>query len=283
MLTLLLANQNNAIVNMDVKGEYHFNGNFHNAGDLNDALIQLKDQKEYQQLVVKESNQILQIFEEVFNHKAFTGRSGTFFAFEGLGSIYWHMVSKLHLAVLEVIEKAYQDNADSEVINALSLHYDEIGKGIGVHKTPELYGAFPTDPYSHTPMHKGAQQPGMTGQVKEDILTRKGELGIKVIEGKLSFQPTLIPQNQFLQQDEKVSFVNFDNNPFTITLEKGSLAFTICQVPIIYILSDKNQIEVKYKDNNSEIINDSSLSYEVSQKIFQRTGEVNQIVVSVNS
>ena len=283
LLTLLMSNNNNAIVNKDVKGEYHFNGNFHNAGDLNEALIQLKNQKEYQQLVVKESNQILQIFEEVFNHKAFTGRSGTFFAFEGLGSIYWHMVSKLHLAVLEVIEKAHNDNADSEVINALSLHYDEIGKGIGVHKTPELYGAFPTDPYSHTPMHKGAQQPGMTGQVKEDILTRKGELGIKVTEGKLSFQPTLIPQNQFLQQDEKVSFVNFENNPFSITLEKGSLAFTICQVPIIYTLSDKNQIEVKYKDNNSEIINDSSLSYEVSQKIFQRTGEVNQIIVSVNS
>jgi hypothetical protein len=32
----------------------------------------------------------------------------------------------------------------------LAKHYDEIGDGIGVHKTPEVYGAFPTDPYSHT-------------------------------------------------------------------------------------------------------------------------------------
>ena len=47
------------------------------------------------------------------------------------------------------------------------IHF-EINAGIGAHKSPELYGAFPTDPYSHTPGGKGAQQPGMTGQVKEE-------------------------------------------------------------------------------------------------------------------
>ena len=36
-------------------------------------------------------------------------------------------------------------------------------------KTVRSYGAFPSDPYSHTPAHAGAQQPGMTGQVKEDF------------------------------------------------------------------------------------------------------------------
>ncbi len=282
LLVQMLAKNNNAIIDKDVKGEYHFNGNFHNANDLNDALNQLKNQEEYHDLVVKESDGILQIFENVFNHKAFTGRSGTFFAFEGLGSIYWHMVSKLHLAVLEVIEKAHQDHEDNTVIEALSNHYYEIGKGIGVHKSPEVYGAFPTDPYSHTPMHRGAQQPGMTGQVKEDVLTRKGELGIKVVEGKLIFDPTLIPENQFLQQEEIVSFIDFENKPFSITLEKGSLAFTICQVPIVYTMAKTNQIEVKYKNSSTEIIPSSTLSHEVSQKIFQRTNEVQQVIVSVN-
>ena len=281
LLTLLMSQQNNLICNKDVKGGYHFNGNFHNANDLKEGLEQLKNQKEYRDLVEKESEQILQIFEDVFNHKAFTGRSGTFFAFEGLGSIYWHMVSKLHLAVLEVIEKAHQDNEDVSVIKALSVHYDEIGKGIGVHKKPEVYGAFPTDPYSHTPMHKGAQQPGMTGQVKEDILTRKGELGIKVESGQLLFQPSLLDENQFLKQEETVSFFDSNNNPFSITLTKGSLAFTICQVPIVYVKSDKNQIEVKFSNNATETISSSSLSYELSQKIFQRTGEIAQVTVNV--
>lgn len=282
LLTKLMSNHNNSVINKDVKGNYHFNGNFHNANDLQAALGKLNKNEEYQVLVEKESEDILQIFEEVFNHKAFTGRSGTFFGYEGLGSIYWHMVSKLHLAVQEVIEKAHRDNEDSTVIIALALHYDEIGKGIGVHKTPEVYGAFPTDPYSHTPSHRGAQQPGMTGQVKEDVLTRKGELGVKVVEGKLSFQPTLLNQNQFLQQEEVVRFIDLEEKPFSITLEKGSLAFTVCQVPIIYKISDKNRVEVKFKNGTIETFSTLTLSYEMSQKIFQRTGEIIEVAVSIN-
>ena len=282
LLKKLMDNNNNSIVDKDVKGEYHFNGNFHNANDLKEALAQLNKNKEYRDLVAKESEDILQIFEEVFNHKAFTGRSGTFFSYEGLGSIYWHMVSKLHLAVQEVIEKAYRDNADAEVISTLALHYDEIGKGIGVHKSPEVYGAFPTDPYSHTPSHRGAQQPGMTGQVKEDVLTRKGELGIKVEEGQLRFQPTLLNKNQFLQQEETVTFIDLEENPQAITLEKGNLAFTVCQVPIIYKIADSNQIEVKYENGEIEAFSTLTLSHELSQKIFQRTGEIVQVAVSIN-
>ncbi len=282
LLTKLIADSNNSIVNKDVKGGFHFNGNFHNANDLKEALARLNKNQEYQVLVEKESDGILQIFEDIFNHKAFTGRSGTFFGYEGLGSIYWHMVSKLHLAVQEVIEKAYRDHEDTAVISALTMHYKEIGEGIGVHKTPEVYGAFPTDPYSHTPMYKGAQQPGMTGQVKEDILTRKGELGIKVDGGKLMFQPTLLNKNQFLLKGEIVNFIDFENKPNSISLEKGNLAFTICQVPIIYKLSDKNQIEVSYKNNAIDTISSLTLSHEASQKIFQRTGDIIQIAVSIN-
>jgi hypothetical protein len=150
-----------------------------------------------------------------------------------------------------------------------------------VHKTPEVYGAFPTDPYSHTPLHRGAQQPGMTGQVKEDVLTRKGELGVKVESGQLMFQPTLLNKNQFLQQEENVSFIDFENKLYSVTLEKGSLAFTICQVPIIYKLADKNQIKVKFKNNKIEIISTLVLSHELSQKIFDRTGEIIQVTVDI--
>ena len=282
LLTELLADSNSALVNIDCKGEYHFNGNFHNANDLKTALEQLQKQAAYRNLVEKESEFILQIFEEVFNHKAFTGRSGTFFGYEGLGSIYWHMVSKLHLAVLEVIEKAYQENADATVIAALSEHYEQIGEGIGVHKSPEVYGAFPTDPYSHTPSHRGAQQPGMTGQVKEDILTRKGELGINVKEGMLTFEPALLNKNQFLQREEIVTFNDVESNTYSVKLDKGSLAFTVCQVPVIYSIGDRNQIEVVFKNGTVETISSLTLSHDLSQKIFHRSGEISQIKVSIN-
>ena len=84
------------------------------------------------------------------------------------------------------------------LIGRLFDHYYEIQAGVGVHKSPQLYGAFPTDPYSHTPGGKGAQQPGMTGQVKEDVLSRIGELGVFVKEGKLNFSPKLLRESEFI-------------------------------------------------------------------------------------
>ena len=83
---------------------------------------------------------MLDIFEGVFNHKAFTGRSGTFYGYEGLGSIYWHMVSKLQLAVQECCLKAISEGASDMVVGKLLEHYYEINEGIGVHKSPTLWG-----------------------------------------------------------------------------------------------------------------------------------------------
>lgn len=73
---------NHSIVEMDILGDLHFNGNFRNANDLEKALQQLDNK--YSNLVEKERTLILTIFEEVFCHKEFTGRSGTFFGYEGL-------------------------------------------------------------------------------------------------------------------------------------------------------------------------------------------------------
>jgi hypothetical protein len=145
LISKLISDGNKEIVEQDIQGGIHFNGNFKNAADLAKALDAL-DAGKYKDLVQKERKPVLDIFEKIFNHKAFTGRSGTFFAYEGLGSIYWHMVSKLHLAVQECCLKAIDEKADPVVVGKLLDHYYEIGAGIGVHKSPELYGAFPTDP-----------------------------------------------------------------------------------------------------------------------------------------
>ncbi|MEM1408763.1 MAG: hypothetical protein AAGG59_18410, partial [Bacteroidota bacterium] len=98
LMTKLTEDGNTQIITKDIKDVYHFNSRFKNGNDLQKALDQLKGSK-YDDLLNSNSEQVLKTFEEVFNHKAFTGRSGTFFGYEGLGSIYWHMVSKLQLAV----------------------------------------------------------------------------------------------------------------------------------------------------------------------------------------
>jgi hypothetical protein len=281
LLQELIRRDNTAIIEQDINGAFHFNGNFMNARDLSNALDKLDN--DFSSLVSKEKNKILEIFEEVFNHKEFTGRSGTFFAFEGLGSIYWHMVSKLAVAAQETCLKAIETNEDIEIVDNLIKHYYAISEGIGVHKSPKVYGAFPITPYSHTPFHKGAQQPGMTGQVKEDILTRIGELGVKTHKGKLLFQPQILLKSEFLTESQLANFILVNGTKISIDLPAESLAFTFCQVPIIYKLSTSNKIEVEYFDGKKETFDSYSLSEEVSTKVFERTGEIKLVEVFINS
>lgn len=129
-------------------------------------------------------------YERVLKHREFTGRSGTMFGYEGLGCIYWHMVAKLLLAVQERVFEAADDAAPE--LDALHGFYRQVRDGLGYRKDAASYGAFPADPYSHTPGEGGAQQPGMTGQVKEEILTRWGELGLRVRDGRVLFTPVLL-------------------------------------------------------------------------------------------
>lgn len=279
LLTKLVRDNNNQVLSKDLRGDYHFNGNFNNVDSLQDALKSLPDQ--YQVMVTNETAYVEQVFEDIFDHKSFTGRSGTFFGYEGLGSIYWHMVSKLLLAVYEITRDAIQANEDPALIGKLFDHYFEINAGIGAHKSPELYGAFPTDPYSHTPGGKGAQQPGMTGQVKEDIISRFGELGVRVSNGVLKFDPTILRSIEFLTKPQTFRYVNVSGEANSIPLEKDTLAFTYCQVPIIYKKSKTASTEVVFNSGESQTFSSNQLDATLSTALFQRTNTINKIIVSV--
>ena len=281
LLTKLVNEGNTQIIEKDCNGNYHFNGNFNNANSLKAALDNLSG--EYSELKSKEENQLLEIFEEVFNHKEFTGRSGTFFGFEGLGSIYWHMVSKLLLAAQENCIAAINQNESEEIVGRLLEHYYEIQAGIGAHKSPDLYGAFPTDPYSHTPATKGAQQPGMTGQVKEDILSRIGELGISVKEGKLSFKPGLLRQIEFIKKPAVFNYTNIDGENHHIDLPENTLAFTHCQVPIIYQISNEQEIKVTFNNKTEKTFDSLELDLETTNLLFERTNAIARIEVKLNN
>ena len=280
MLLQLIQDDNTQIVEKDILGNYHFNGNFNNANVLKTALSNLNQEK-YKVLIEKDTNLLLGMYEEVFNHKAFTGRSGTFYGYEGLGSIYWHMVSKLLVAVQENCLLAINSKEDEVIIGKLLDHYYEINAGIGVHKSPELYGAFPTDPYSHTPAGKGAQQPGMTGQVKEDILCRIGEIGVFVKDGKITFNPRLLRRNEFLHTPKTFNYVTKENKEAQIQLGANSLCFTYCQIPIIYKLSDKENLEVVFQNNTTRVFENLSLDGATSKLVFERKNNVSKIIVSL--
>jgi hypothetical protein len=280
LLQQLVKEGNIQIIEQDINGDFHFNGNLKNAGDLKNALIEIGESKN-KSLAASETNLILEIFEEVFNHKAFTGRSGTFYGYEGLGSIYWHMVSKLQLAVQECCLSAIEAQESDEIVGRLLEHYYEINEGIGVHKPPSLYGAFPTDPYSHTPLTKGAQQPGMTGQVKEDILSRFGELGVFVSNGKLYFKPSLLRKDEFLKEEKTFKYVDTKREFKKLKLKPNSLCFTYCQVPVEYTISASDSLTLTYKDGSVKIFDDLNLDETASKQVFKRLGEVEKINVNI--
>tara|TARA_Y100001935_G_scaffold238369_1_gene224702 strand:- start:32779 stop:36195 length:3417 start_codon:yes stop_codon:yes gene_type:complete len=278
----LIAKGDRQIVTKDVNGGYHFNGNFKNAGDLSAAMDELQENSD---ITISETDRkdLLGIFEKVFNHKAFTGRSGTFYGYEGLGSIYWHMVSKLYLAAYEICERADKDGVDDELFARLSKHFHEIGEGIGIHKSPKVYGAFPTDPYSHTPGHRGAQQPGMTGQVKEDIITRFGELGVSTSNGVLSFRPIVLSASEFNSTEEVLKFIDLEGKEVELALPVQSLGFTVCQVPVIYQIKEDSGVEVQFTNGEARLFLGPDLDIKTSEDIFGRTGSVAKIVVSVTA
>jgi hypothetical protein len=77
-------------------------------------------------------------------------------------------------------------------------------------------------------------------------------------------------------------FVLADGSTKTILLEKDCLAFTVCQVPVVYKKAPSEYIEVYCTDGSHEQINKYELSRETTDKIIQRTGEIISVKVYVN-
>jgi hypothetical protein len=236
-------------------GGVHFNATFNNAEFLAAALDKMGS------VLPEDRKYLLDLYEQMFNHNAFTGRSGTFYKYEGLGSIYWHMVSKLLVAIHENILKAIEEKADKEVLERLKAHYAAVKWGIGAHKSPKDYGSFPFDAYSHTPAMAGVQQPGMTGQVKEDLLNRFFELGIRVNNGKLSIATDMLNKDEFV-----------DN----------TLCFTYCAVPFVYVLGTRKGIDVEYCNGTTSSFANNEIDQATSAAIFARTKDIKQIIVHLS-
>ena len=264
LLEELVTKADSHIITTDKKGEFHFNANFNNANFLRDALNKLKKEGKFK-VTDADIHEIETVYEQIFDHQSFTGRSGTFYKYEGLGCIYWHMVSKLLLVVAENIKLAIEQSADKTTIEALEKHYFDVKAGIGAHKSPAVYGSFPFDPYSHTPTMAGVQQPGMTGQVKEDIISRFYELGVQVENGCISINPTILKSDEFIHSDTK----------------RPHLSFTYCSVPFEYQQDGRNGIEISYTDGTSEKTDGYSLSKIQSQLVFNRDMRLKKVLVSL--
>jgi hypothetical protein len=135
--------------------------------------------------------------------------------------------------------------------------------GLGYQKDPTAYGAIPTDCYSHTPGHAGAQQPGMTGQVKEEVLTRFGELGLRVVAGQLRLMPGLIAPDEVFPSGHEGG--------------RGQARFTFCSVPMAITEGDSDSVVVVYTDDTREAAGSLGLSIQHSRQVLARSERISRV------
>ena len=282
LLEDLLAAGDGSLVARDADGVHRFHASFRNARDLAAALDRLAESDRWAARVERDRGAVLALFENVFHHKTYTGRSGVMYAYEGLGCIYWHMVAKLLLAVQDVILRAADEQSPPAALAGLADMYFRIRAGFGYEKSAAEYGAFPTDPYSHTPPGGGAKQPGMTGQVKEMILARLGELGVRVEDGAARFRPVLLEAGEFLARPAEFRYVDVAGEERTLPLPAGSLAFTLCQVPVVYErTAGEPRIRVAFADGSSAEHGGDALDVPTSAALFSRGGRIARIEVAI--
>jgi hypothetical protein len=263
LLMSLVEAGNSSIVSVDKKGGIHFNASFNNVSFLRKALHKLRLRGEYS-VSAEDVTAIEILYEKIFDHQSFTGRSGTFYKYEGLGCIYWHMVSKLLLAIAENIQTSLNSGANPAIVEALKKHYREVKSGIGAYKSPVEYGSFPFDPYSHTPSMAGVQQPGMTGQVKEDIISRFLELGVIVEGGAIRFSPDMLQFTEFIGDENDIKYLKFNYS--------GTL--------VIYRIGKNDEIEIRKTNGDVNCIQGLNLSAEISSSVFSRDGSIESLTVT---
>ncbi len=238
------------IIVRDADGGIHFTPPMENAGSLGRALTRARFSAAEQSLVQD-------AYEATFDHHSFTGRSGSMYGYEGIGSIFWHMVGKLLVAVQETCLTA-REVTDPVACSRLGEMYLRVRDGLGFRKDPATFGAIPTDCYSHSPAHSGAQQPWMTGSVKEGVIARLGELGLRVQDGTLALGRPLIPEAELFDAD-------------------GVATFSYCGVPMTIRRGGSDSVALKQNGSWGSPRAGTRLDEATSREIFDRTGTIEAV------
>ena len=116
---------------------YRFNSTIKNEFDLKSKMDSLSINE------ISIRNNILEIYDHTFKHRKYMGRSESMFGYEGINSIYWHMVSKLLLSIQESFFRFSDEYKNSSQLHELGRLYYKVRSGLSWEKTADEYGAFP--------------------------------------------------------------------------------------------------------------------------------------------
>jgi hypothetical protein len=118
--------------------------------------------------------------------------------------------------------------------------------------------------------------------VKEDILCRFAELGVSIREGCIHFEPKLLRREEFLSSPVIFSYFDVAGRARKLRLKTGALAFTYCQVPVIYQLAPKPFLTIGFADGRKQRQEVLWLDQENSRAIFERADIIKSIAVGVH-
>ena len=270
-----------SVITRDVSGACRFGADLVDKEAVSSALDACLTNPILKNLVVEYRADALEIYEEVFQHRLYTGRSSSMHAFEGIGSVYWHMVAKLLVALQRTMQRFSGDSRSSTEMAALVNLYRVIRSGMGPKKSAADWGAIPTDPYSHSPSHSGAQQPGMTGFAKEEVLARPFELGLRVDAGVISLDPTLVHPGEMDREARIVRFRNVSGVIEDVELPADSFILSCCQIPIVVKRGKDETTTISFSDGTVVPSEGLTVDVRTSGEIFRRTGLVQKIEFTI--
>ncbi len=238
--------------------ERDVNGNLHFAADISTSFI-LNEKLNAANLSETMKANLVCEFDKLFSHSKFNGRSEVMYKFEGIGCVYWHQNAKLALAVLETVA----NNKDENPEDAKNLYksYRDLMSGFTYRKSPYECGAIPVEPYSHTSFNGKSEQPGMTGQVKESVLMRRIELGVKIFDGKIHFDKWFIPETEFNKN--------------------GKINFSLYSIPTSYIKSKNDRVKIIYKSGETIYCEQMCIDEKISKDIFFRDEAIEKIEIEI--
>ena len=118
----------------------------------------------------------------------------------------------------------------------------------------------------------------MTGAVKEELLVRPSELGVRFDDGEVVFDPLLLRRSELLESPTGWTIVTEKGESVVIGLEPGTLGLTVCQVPVVVsVTADDPCIEIDFSDGRTTRRDGTRLGREISAMVFGRTDEVARI------
>jgi hypothetical protein len=105
---------------------------------------------------------------------------------------------------------------------------------------------------------------------------------VRIQNGVMYFDTSLLKETEYLEAPAKFEYFNVMGEKNSLPLTKDSLAFTYCQVPIVF---SKNKgkvcIDVSYTDGQKKTFQASGLDSDTTLELFSRNNVIEKIVVSI--